>query len=132
MHPRSPRFLHFVIYALLLCAAGAMAQAIARAQTAGPVKVTLEEAIHLALAHNHNLLAQRTTIDQNRAQEITANLRPNPSLTLDSQFLPIFNPENFTGQYLDSVAQFDAGISYLVERGERGRGACRPQRIRPQ
>ena len=34
----------------------------------------------MALKHNHNLLAARTTIQQSEAEETTANLRPNPSL----------------------------------------------------
>ena len=40
--------------------------------------------------HNHALLAERTTILQNQAQETTANLRPNPTLSGDAQFLPFF------------------------------------------
>jgi cobalt-zinc-cadmium efflux system outer membrane protein len=83
------------------------------------VHITLDEAIQIALAHNHTLLAERTTINQNQAQEITANLRPNPVLTLDSQFLPIFSPQNLSGTYIDETAQFDAGISYLFERGDK-------------
>ena len=42
--------------------------------------ITLDQAIDLALAHNHSLKATRTLILQNQAQEITANLRPNPTL----------------------------------------------------
>jgi len=49
-----------------------------RGQAAEPVRITLAEAIRLALLHNHNLLATRTTIEQSQAQEITAGLRPNP------------------------------------------------------
>ena len=45
--------------------------------------VTLDQAIDLSLAHNHSLLATRTLILQNQAQEITANLRPNPTLNFD-------------------------------------------------
>ena len=87
------------------------------AQVHGAVRLTLDEAIQLALEHNHNLKAAQTTIQQNQALEITANLRPNPVLTADAQFLPIFQPDNFTGDYIDTVAQFDIGVSYLFERG---------------
>ncbi len=59
-------------------------------------RVTLEQAIDMALQHNHTLLAARTTIDQNRAQEITANLRPNPVFDVDAQYLPFFSPSAFT------------------------------------
>src|SRR5208283_4157409 len=40
-------------------------------QTQGPVRITLDEAIQLALQHNHNLLAMVTTIQQSEAEEIT-------------------------------------------------------------
>jgi cobalt-zinc-cadmium efflux system outer membrane protein len=82
-------------------------------------RVALDRAIELALQHNHSLLAARTTIDQNRAQEVTANLRPNPVLSWDAQFLPLFSPSNFSADYLDQTAQFDAGLSYLIERGKK-------------
>ncbi len=84
-----------------------------------PTRITLDEAIRLALQHNHALLAARTTILQNQAQETTANLRPNPTLSWDSQFFPLFNPSQFTASYLENQAQFDIGIGYLFERGKK-------------
>ena len=48
------------------------------AQRTGPTSITLDEAIQMALQHNHNMLAVLTTIQQSQAEEITANLRPNP------------------------------------------------------
>jgi cobalt-zinc-cadmium efflux system outer membrane protein len=89
------------------------------AQKPGAVIVTLEDAIQMALQHNHNLLAVRTTIQQSQAEETTANLRPNPVLLGDSQFLPVFQPSQLTSDYLDNTAQFDLGISYLFERGKK-------------
>src|SRR5207245_4834944 len=77
------------------CAAFALAllsPQTAFAQPQGPVKVTLDEAIQLALQHNHNLLAARTTVQQSQAQEITADLRPNPHLFVDWDYLPAFSP----------------------------------------
>jgi cobalt-zinc-cadmium efflux system outer membrane protein len=85
----------------------------------GPVKITLDDAIQMALTHNHTLAAARTTIDQSLAQETTANLRPNPVLLGDAQFLPIFNPNMFGADYINTDAQFDLGISYLFERGKK-------------
>jgi cobalt-zinc-cadmium efflux system outer membrane protein len=90
---------------------------VARAQTR--TAITLDEAIARALAHNHSLKAQRTLILQNQAQEITANLRPNPTLNFDSQFLPIFSPSDFSTGNLSQIQQFDAGIGYLFERGHK-------------
>jgi cobalt-zinc-cadmium efflux system outer membrane protein len=90
----------------------------ARAQNV-PVLITLDQAIDLALKHNHSLQAFRTAILQNQAQEITANLRPNPTLNGDAQFIPLFSPSNFTSTYLDNGAQFDLGVGYLFERGRK-------------
>lgn len=105
-----------------------MAAACARvfAQTPAPVppnsaaaRVTLDQAIAIALQHNHSLQASRTLILQNRAQEITANLRPNPNINADTQFLPLFQPSSFTADYLKNNAQFDVGLGYLFERGKK-------------
>jgi cobalt-zinc-cadmium efflux system outer membrane protein len=84
-----------------------------------PARVTLDEAIDLALKHNHSLQAARTMILQNQALEITANLRPNPTLNGDTQFLPFFTPSDFNDAYLDNNAQFDLGVGYLFERGKK-------------
>jgi cobalt-zinc-cadmium efflux system outer membrane protein len=115
--------LRFVIFAIVLSVAGAScapsACAQASSQARGPVRITLDEAIQMALAHNHNLLAARTTIQQSKAQETTANLRPNPVLVGDVQFLPIFQPDQFSADYMDNSAQFDLGLSYLFERGKK-------------
>lgn len=81
--------------------------------------LALDEAIRLALQHNHALQAARSTILQSQADETTANLRPNPVFTLDAQFLPLFQPSQFSSDYLDNNAQFDAGIGYLFERGKK-------------
>ncbi len=109
------------ILTLVVCLAGAFCVPTVSAQASssvqGPVKITLDEAIQMALAHNHNLVAARTAIQQSEAQETTANLRPNPVLLGDAQFLPVFQPGHFSSDYLDNSAQFDLGVSYLFERG---------------
>ena len=81
--------------------------------------ISLDQAIDLALAHNHSIQATRTLILQNQAQEITANLRPNPTLGADSQFVPFFSPQDFSGDNLNQTQQFDIGIGYLFERGHK-------------
>lgn len=83
------------------------------------VLITIEQAIEFAKRNNPTLQANRTLISQNKEQEVTANLRPNPALTLDTQFLPIFNPDNFNSNYLENNAEFDLGIGYLFERGKK-------------
>jgi cobalt-zinc-cadmium efflux system outer membrane protein len=82
-------------------------------------KISLDQAIDLALVHNHSIKATRTLILQNQAQEITANLRPNPTFDADSQFVPLFSPQDFSGENLNENQQFDVGISYLFERGRK-------------
>ena len=99
--------------ALLLTTANAQ-------QPAPAVRVTLDQAIGMALQHNHALEAARSTINQNLAQEVTANLRPNPTLSWDSQFIPLFDlPQFTTPGYFNNSAQFDLGIGYTIERGQK-------------
>ena len=94
----------------------------------GSTLITLDQAIELALAHNHSLKASRTQIQQNQAQEITANLRPNPSFGADTQFVPFFSPQDFSGENLDQTQQFDVGLSYLFERGHKRQHRLRAAR----
>src|SRR5262249_45063431 len=84
-----------------------------------PTRITIDDAIRLALQHNHALLATRTTISQSEAEEVTANLRPNPTLSWDSQFFPLFNPSQFNSDFIANQAQFDLGIGYTFERGKK-------------
>lgn len=81
--------------------------------------ITIEQAIDFAKRNNPTLQANRTLIYQNKEQEVTANLRPNPVLTVDAQFLPIFNPDKFTSDYINVLAEFDVGVAYLFERGKK-------------
>jgi cobalt-zinc-cadmium efflux system outer membrane protein len=94
-------------------------QAQSLAQSRGAVMISLDDAIQMAIQHNHSLLAARTTVQQSEAEETTANLRPNPVLIGDAQFLPIFQPSQFSADYIDNTAQFDLGLSYLFERGKK-------------
>jgi cobalt-zinc-cadmium efflux system outer membrane protein len=110
---RSRLFLRFAATAVFFPLVGSMAVA------QGPTLISLDQAIDLALAHNHALRATRTQILQNQAQEITANLRPNPTLGLDTQFVPFFSPQDFSGENLNETQQFDVGLSYLFERGHK-------------
>jgi outer membrane protein, heavy metal efflux system len=101
-----------------------------RPSTGAPpsLRITLDEALGLALEHNHALAAARTTILESQALETTANLRPNPVLSWDAQFLPIFEPDKFTADYLDSQAQFDLGLGYTLEIGGKRQHRLRAAR----
>jgi cobalt-zinc-cadmium efflux system outer membrane protein len=104
------------VLAWISCAGSAFGQA-----APPPAKITLDDAIRLALAHNHTLLAARTTIQQNQAAEITANLRPNPAFFTDWEYLPLFShPQGETvSAYLQGSTEGDMGLSYLIERGHK-------------
>ncbi len=82
------------------------------------VQITLDQAIELALKNSPSIKAARTQIEQNQAQEITANLRPNPVLSWDSQFIPVFSAD-FSSDTLNNLQQFDIGVGYLFERGHK-------------
>ena len=88
------------------------------AQRTGPTSITLEDAIQMALQHNHNMLAARTTIQQSEAEETTANLRPNPTLFADWEYLPLTHSAQ-NSQYLHDSTEADIGVSYLLERGKK-------------
>ena len=52
------------------------------AQTSPPVtRLSLPEAVNMAVARNQALQAQRTAVDAARADEITAGLKPNLSVS---------------------------------------------------
>ena len=109
------------IKAGLLLIAGAVLSGPAFGQAPqGAVRITLDEAIQMALRHNHSLQAARTTVYQSKAQEITANLHPNPTFFADWEYLPIFSkPEGGLAAYLQGSTEGDIGLSYLFERGQK-------------
>jgi cobalt-zinc-cadmium efflux system outer membrane protein len=102
------------VFGSLLLADSAFAQQ-------APVTVTLDQAIQMALQHNHILQAARTTIQQNQAAEITANLRPNPTFFTDWEYLPLFTHQQGVSlaDYLQNTTEGDMGLSYLIERGKK-------------
>ena len=84
------------------------------AQTQPAPRVTMEQAIDYAINHNHALLAARTQIQQSQAEETTAAIRPNPTLTLDSLFIPFTSA---TADNLNNITEYDAALGYTLERG---------------
>jgi len=92
--------------ALILCSAYARAQA--------QVSLTWEQVRNRFEANNPTLLADKLNIDESRAQEITAFLRPNPTFTLTADGTQIA-PDN--GVWRPFAGTFESpGISYLQER----------------
>jgi cobalt-zinc-cadmium efflux system outer membrane protein len=108
----STRFFLVLIVALLANSAGGQTSKTA-------VRISLDEAIRVAVQHNHVQEAARNNILQSEAEETTANLRPNPQLTVDWEYLPFFTPSSFTLDYLHDSSEADFGVSYLFERGHK-------------
>ncbi len=102
---------------LLGWTAGSMA---ASAQQAPRLsRVDLDQAIQLAIKHNHALKAAENTIQQSEAEEITAAIRPNPVFTYDDLYVPLFSPSQLNTTTLDNITEFDLGFSYTFERGHK-------------
>ena len=110
----------FFAVGVSLCYAAIVVPAFGQPALGPPIKITLDQAIQLALKNNHNLLAARTTIQQSQAQEVTANLRPNPTFFTDWEYLPLFSePNGGLLNYLHDSTEGDVGLSYLFERGQK-------------
>ncbi|MGA3326593.1 MAG: TolC family protein [Terriglobia bacterium] len=92
----------------------------ASAQQAPPLgRIDLEQAIQLAIKHNHALKAAENTIQQSEAEETTAAIRPNPVFTYDDLYVPIFSPGQLNTSTLDNITEFDLGFTYTFERGHK-------------
>ena len=79
-------------------------------------RITLDQAIQMALEHNHALRATRTQIQQSQAQELTASIRPNPVFTFNSLFIPFTAA---TADNINTISEFDVGVGYTFERGHK-------------
>lgn len=79
-------------------------------------RITLDQAIQMALDHNHALRATRTQIQQSQAQELTASIRPNPVFTFNSLFIPFTAA---TADNFNTISEFDLGVGYTFERGRK-------------
>jgi cobalt-zinc-cadmium efflux system outer membrane protein len=78
-----------------------------------PSMISMDDAVRIALAYNQSLRAQRLNIDQNRAEEITAALKPNPTFTTLVDTIPLFSPQiiRFNTQI------YSESLAYTYERG---------------
>lgn len=78
-----------------------------------PALISMDDAVRLALAYNQSLRAQRTNIDQSKAEEVTASLKPNPVFSSLIDTIPIFSPQTIRA----STQIYEETLSYTVERG---------------
>lgn len=108
-----------LIAGLVFLGWAALSMDVSAQQSSKPSRVDLDQAIQLALAHNHALKAAQSQIPQNQAQEITAAIRPNPVFTYDDLYVPIFSPGQLNSTTLDNITEFDLGFSYTFERGHK-------------
>src|SRR5947209_5191478 len=97
------------LYIGLLFASGCLAQT-----ATPPQALTWQETQNRFRANNPTLLAGKVTIDEARADEITAYLRPNPDFTLTADGTQI-TPAGGVWQPLAGTF-VSPGISYLHER----------------
>src|ERR1700733_6312796 len=58
-----------------------------------PRLISMEDAVRIALKYNQGLRAQRLNIDQSKYEEVTAGLKPNPTLGNVIDTIPIFSPQ---------------------------------------
>ena len=102
------------VLTLCLLPASMRAQSKAPSPPANPPSlISMEDAVRIALQYNQALRAQRTFIDQSKADEITASLKPNPYLSNLVDTIPIFSPQTIRLQ----TQIYEATLSYTVERG---------------
>jgi cobalt-zinc-cadmium efflux system outer membrane protein len=81
-------------------------------------RLTIADAVRLALEHNHSLRAQRLEVDLSKADEITAGLKPNPVFTSTNEDFPVASLHDlFSLDNLVNNQTFVESVSYLFERG---------------
>ncbi len=98
---------HWRLYIALLFAFGCLAQ-----NASPPQALTWQETEATFRSNNPTLLAGKVTIDEARADEITAYLRPNPNMTLGiDQITPFSSPYQPLAQVYPTI-----GFDYLHER----------------
>jgi cobalt-zinc-cadmium efflux system outer membrane protein len=103
----------------LLWPAGALLNAQTPPAAPSPPVISLDQAVQLALLNNQTLRAQRLNIDQARAGETTAALKPNPVYSMVNEDFPIFTPSQLTLDNLSQNQEFLQSISYTIERGDK-------------
>jgi len=80
-----------------------------------PPRLTLEEALRLAIDFNPRIAAAKNEVEAAEADTVAANKRLNPSMTLQEEDLPIrSNPGRFFG-----TQEITLRMDYEIERGGR-------------
>ena len=80
-------------------------------------RISLADAVRLAVERNHQLRAQRLNVDLSKADEITAALKPNPNFLSTNELFPVFSPSQLTWDNFVNNQNFVQSVTYLFERG---------------
>lgn len=116
---RSVRRLLGRAFATVACAVGVSFLAVAgvAAQSAIPERLTLQEAVALAVERNPTMVAARAGVDAAEADRLAASRRPNPALSVDSAGYPVFEsarPGYWGGQ--EFTVRFDQELETAGRR----------------
>ena len=116
---RSIRRLPGRAFATAACAVGVsfLAAAGVAAQSAIPERLTLREAVALALERNPTMVAARAGVDAAEGDRLAASRRPNPALSVDSAGYPVFEsvrPGYWGGQ--EFTVRFDQELETAGRR----------------
>jgi outer membrane protein, heavy metal efflux system len=79
--------------------------------------LSMEQAVSMAVEHNQALRAQRFNIDQAKAGQITAALKPNPVYTMTNEDFPAFSPKDMTFANVRDNQEYLQSLSFTYERG---------------
>jgi cobalt-zinc-cadmium efflux system outer membrane protein len=114
----SGRSLAFVLLVALVPAA-AGAQGAPGTTPAQSVRLSMDDAVRLALDRNQALRAQRLAIEAAKADAITAALKPNPNFSFTAGGFSAFTPSSLTFATTSSSVFYDVGLGYTFERGNK-------------
>jgi outer membrane protein, heavy metal efflux system len=80
-------------------------------------RVTLQQAVQMAVARNQALQAQRLAVEAVRADEVTAGLKPNIGVSFSADGFTPFSPRQINWDFLKNDTSYSTSASYLFERG---------------
>lgn len=80
-------------------------------------RVSMNDAVRLTLERNQTLRGQRLTIDESKADETTAALKPNPNFSFDASGFTLFSPRQINTDFLRNDVSYSTSLSYTFERG---------------
>jgi cobalt-zinc-cadmium efflux system outer membrane protein len=114
------------VSSLRRCAAAALVglslPSAAAAQLVAPAtRLSMQDAVRMALARNQAMQAQRLAIDAARADEVTAGLKPNIGVSFGVSGFTPFTPSTLNLDFLKNGASYDTSATYLFERGGKRR-----------